>query len=264
MVRADARLTFSAEGVDVRGLPPWLDEESAKRLHGAAEIPARIHALDRMPLEKLREYYLKNEWVAAVESIEYVLPGVEGGGGIVGRLRLRDPMCVVGLREGEYYFADIEGRRLGGALSALPPEKLRLPLIQWAKRVAPRGEEWGEDDECVRHGFYMAALLDQAGLRTGLPHWVARIDVRNVGRGDIFEVTLVTEPGHALQLAWGRTARSEFVGKRVQEAPTKDKIIRLRQILSGARVSDKKDEILLFEPITSREAGGPWLSAAQP
>ncbi len=267
LVRGDARLVFSAEGVDVRGLPPWLDAGSAKRLRAAAEIPAQIHALDRAPLQKLREYYLKNEWVASVENLEYILPGAEGGGGIVGRLRLREPMCVVCTEKGEYYFADTEGRRLGDALAEPPPAKLRLPVIKWATRIASRGEAWGphRDDERVLHGFYMAALLNQAGLRAGLPHWVAWIDVRNVGRDEkSYEVMLITERGHEKRLVWGRTVRSEVVGKRVQEAPTSEKVERLRQILAGARVSDEEGPILLFEPLARLEAAGPCLSAARP
>ncbi len=272
MVRADPRLVFSAEGVDVRGLPPWLDAESAARLRAASLLPVRIHALDRAPLAKLNEYYLKNEWVASVECLEYIMPGGEGGGGIVGRLRLREPLCLVGLASGEYYFADAEGRRLGGSIRTLPPADLRLPVIQCASRVPPRGEAWGarrehaRADEGVLHGFYMAALLSQAGLRAELPHWVAQIDVRSAGsrRSDWSEVRLVTEPGHEAVLHWGRTARSEVVHGNVQEAPTGDKLERLRQILSGARPCEKGEEVLLFEPVARRQAGGPWLSAARP
>jgi hypothetical protein len=270
MVRADACLTFSPDGVDVRGLPAWLDEESAVRLRTPAVLPRGIHVLDRTPLEKLRAYYLANEWVAAVESLEYVVPGTAGGGGIVGRLRLREPLCAVGLKEGEYYYADEKGRRLGGRLGAPPPEELRLPVVQWASRVAPRGEAWGEDrrfvseDDRVVHGFYIAALLRQVGLHTGLPHWIARIDVSNVGRRDCFEVALVTEPGHAARLVWGRTMRSEYVGGRVQEAPTKDKVEHLRQILSGARACAPGEEIRLFEAVARRQAEVSWLSPSQP
>ena len=252
-VHADPGLAFSAGQVDVQGLPAWLDPESTAALRTASAGLGRIHVLDRAPLRRLREYYLANEWVASVERLEYAVPGAEGGGGITGRLRLRDPMCLVGLRAGEYYFADTEGRRLGGVLTALPPPDLRLPVIQWAKYVPPRGEAWGgrkefaRADEPVLHGFYVAALLTQAGLRESLPHWVARIDVRNVGRNDWSEVELVTEPGHAVRLQWGRTARSELVHGRVQEAPVSEKIDRLRRILAGERLCRSGEEVLLFE-----------------
>ncbi|HAK96076.1 MAG TPA: hypothetical protein DCM87_14055 [Planctomycetes bacterium] len=263
IARADPGLGFSAGGVDVQGLPAWLDPESTAALRAASAVPGRIHVLDRAPLRRLREYYLANEWVASVERLEYAVPGAEGGGGITGRLRLRDPMCLVGLRAGEYYFADTEGRRLGGVLSALPPADLRLPVIQWAKRVPPRGEAWGgrkefaRADEPVLHGFYIAALLAQAGLRENLPHWIARIDVRNVGRNDWSEVELVTEPGHAVRLQWGRTARSELVFGRVQESPVAEKIERLRRILAGERLCRSGEEVLLFEPGAAGRDRGP-------
>lgn len=263
IVRADPGLAFSAKGVDVQGLPAWLDSESTAALRAASVVPDRIHALDRAPLRRLREYYLSNEWVASIERLEYIVPGANGGGGITGRLRLKDPMCLVGLRAGEYYFADIEGRRLGGALASLPPEELKLPVIQWATRVPPRGEAWGgrkefaRADDPVLHGFYIAALLAQAGFRADLPHWVARIDVRNVGRSDWSEVELVTEPGHAVRLQWGRTARSELVHGRVQEAPAGEKIERLRRILAGERVCMSGEEVLLFEPGAAGRDGRP-------
>ncbi len=271
VVRADAGLAFGAKGVDVQGLPAWLDPESTAALRAASVVPDRIHVLDRTPLLRLHEYYLSNEWVASIERLEYLVPGAEGGGGIAGRLRLRDPMCLVGLRAGEYYFADTEGCRLGGALTVLPPGELKLPVIQWAKRVPPprRGEAWGvrkefaRVDEPVLHGFYIAALLAQAGLRKDLPHWVARIDVRNVGRGDWSEVELVTEPGHAVRLQWGRTARSELVNGRVQEAPASEKIERLRRILAGERVCRSGEEILLFEPGAAGRDEEPWVNEAR-
>jgi hypothetical protein len=257
-------LVMQVESVSVSGVPAWVDRTSARELEAppGGMMPAEVYLLDREPLTRLATYYAQHEWVRSIESLEYVFPGKNAPGGIACRLTLEEPLCVVGWEKtNEYYYAASDGRRLGGPLPELPDPELRLPAVVWARDavIPDRGQPWSE--ERVLHGMDIAAILEQEDLRSGLPHWIVRIDVSHVGRRDRSEILLVTE--NRIGLAWGRTPRSERAG-RVQEAPAEEKIERLRRILSGESGEARGVEINLFEPLEEQRGSIGWLGPGQP
>lgn len=255
-------LWIRVEGIDIAGLPAWLDPESRKEfLNPQPDIlPAEINLLDRRPLHRLSAHFQQCEWVRAVDRLEYVFPGRVAPGGIVGRLTLHEPLCVVALKPArEYFFAGARRQRLGGPLAELPDSELRLPIIHWAWKLPPRGGPWGE--EPLHHGFDIAELLEQEGLRFDLPHWIARIDVTGVGRLDRSEILLVTE--HQVHLQWGRSTRSESSG-RPELADTDQKIHQLRRVLAGEFGVPQDGAMNLFEPLEAQGGATGWLSARPP
>ena len=143
-----------------------------------------------------------------------------------------------------------------------PPPELRVAVIVWARELQhlpQRGAPWKEDR--VLHGLYIADLLKRETMQGGLPHWIARIDVRNVGYRDRIEITLTTEDNTTLQ--WGRSARAEYED-RLQYAGEAQKLALLRKILAGEIVVPRGRDILLFEPLESQLRGNAWVTEHRP
>ena len=257
-------LVFRVERIQLGGMPSWLDTATRDELRNpvAGILPAEVHVLDRKPLEELAAYYAAQEWVRRVDRLEYVFPGGGAPGGIVGSLTLTEPLCIVAHEPtGTFFFADCSGRRLGGPVADLPPRELRLPVITWAENLhsPERGKPWSE--EKVLHGFFIAALLKDEGLRTAYRHWIAKIDVRYVGNRKRSEILLVTENRVGLQ--WGRSTRSGFSG-RTPYASTEDKLARVRRVLAADLAGHEGKELFLFEPLEDQLRGSGWLSVRPP
>jgi hypothetical protein len=262
--RASAAFHVRVDAVTLRGLPAWLDPAGREELlhPPPAVLPPLIHLLDRRPLARLAAYLEVSEWVAAVERLEYVFPGGNGAGGIVGSVVLNEPLCLVACAATRtLYYADAEGRRLGGALPGPPDRKLRLPVIYWARdvQVPERGEPWRE--ERIRHGFCLAALVGAEDIRFAFPHWVERIDVTAAGRIDRSEIVLVTD--NRVSLHWGRSPRSEHFG-RTRFAESSQKIDRLTRVLAGEVPAGPGEKLNLFEPLKAQRGETGWLSARPP
>jgi hypothetical protein len=259
-----AELTFRVEEIRVDGVPEWLDPVVRESLLRPREgiLPERVHVLDREPLARLAAYYEAHEWVARLHRLEYVIPGPASPGGIVGSLSLKELLCAVySPSDRAYHLVDLEGNAMRGALERPPPAELRLPVIYGGGDVAPPapGDVWRADS--VLHGFFIAALLHEEGLRFEYPHWIAEIDVGHTERWDRSQIALRTEDRVVLQ--WGRSPRSGRSG-RTPFAETAEKVLRLRTILAGRGRGYHGAEINLFEPLQGWPGETEWLSARRP
>ncbi len=224
------QLTFDVLGVEVKTLPSWFDGRVENQLlHPEVDgIPGRVSVLDRDLLKKLAVYYERHPWIDAVEKIEYIFPGETKPGRIAARIQLKKPLAAVKMRQtGSCYLVGVRGERLGFARDSSIAKELRLPVICFADRApaAPGGAKW---EEKIMHGFYLATLLNQEGLRAGFPHWIVMIDVQNVGDPGRCEVVLLTE--ESVEIRWGRTPRAEYHG-RSQLRNSADKVRDLKVIL---------------------------------
>ena len=90
--RASEGLVVRVVRIDIGGLPGWLDPESARELCAPPRdvVPEEVHLLDRGPLARLAAYYRNHEWVESLDRLEYVFPGGDMPGGIVGSLTLAE------------------------------------------------------------------------------------------------------------------------------------------------------------------------------
>jgi hypothetical protein len=228
----DERYFINLDNLQVVAPPDWLTDPIMEQTIAASlKMDCETTIFDKNLVNRLKEHFQNNPWVAQVHIIEKRLPNQ-----LKIKLDLRRPMVAISgsnkdIGRQVYYLVDKDLVRLPGEYNAVPSLPRALPVVVGVRKAPPLpGKLW--QDSGLEGALAVVDVLKKQltpGLTAKLA--LASIDVSNInGQIDKRESEIVLWTQNRVPIQWGRAPGT----MKFAELSAEEKINNLKLVLDIA------------------------------